>query len=98
MNVTLCVLLWPVAGHEDELSDYEDGVLALLREHGGTVTSRVRRRDGERAELPLEVQLIDLPDEDTLAQFLTDPRRLASAELRDRCVARTEVIRVTPRA
>lgn len=98
MSVTLCVLLWSLEGHEDELSSYEDGVLALLAEHGGIVTSRVRRRAGERAELPLEVQILDLPHEDTLTRFLADPRRLAAAEVRDRSVARTEVIRVTPRS
>lgn len=95
---TMCVLLWAVAGHENELSTYEDGVLALLAEHGGTVTSRVRRRDGESGELPLEVQIVELPDEETLTRFLADPRRLAAAEVRDRSVARTELIRVTHRS
>lgn len=68
MSFTLCVLLWAVDGHEGELTGYEDGVLRLLVEHGGVVTSRVRRLAGESAELPLEVQILELPDEETLTR------------------------------
>ena len=97
MSFTLCVLLWAVDGHEHELTAYEDDVLAVLVEHGGTVTSRVRRQAGESAELPLEVQILELADEETLTRFLADPRRLAAAEVRDRSISRTELIRVTHR-
>ena len=44
---------------------------------------------------PYEVQIIELPDEAALDAFMADPRRVASAPIRDRSVARTEIARVT---
>ena len=89
--LTLCVLLWPVAGQEELLIAYEDRVLAHLADHGARVVSRVRARDGE----PFEVQLLEFPSEDALAAFMDDPRRAALADERDRAIARAEVIRVS---
>jgi uncharacterized protein (DUF1330 family) len=89
----LCVLLWAVPGREADLSAYEDTVLALMPRHGGRVVSRVRRIDGE--EGPIEVQLIDLPDEAALESYRTDPARVALAETHRSVIERTEVIRVT---
>lgn len=58
---------------------------------------RVRRSpapDGPRGADPLEVQVIDLPDDAALATYLADPRRTALADVRDRAVARTQIVRV----
>jgi hypothetical protein len=93
--LTLCVLLWSHPGEEDGLSAYEDEVLALLPEHGAVVASRVRRRGA--GDGPLEVQVIELPGQAALDAYMSDPRRLASAGLRERVVARTEVFEVDPR-
>lgn len=95
MALTLCVLLWPVPGQDDALTAYEDEVLALLGDHGAQVVSRVRRADDTAG--PLEVQVIELPDEDALQAYLADPRRLASSDVRDRAIARTEMFRVDRR-
>lgn len=97
MPVTLCVLLWENDGLGDALSAFEDAVLALVPEHGGRVLQRVRREpspDGVRGDQPLEVQVIELPDDDALAAYMADPRRTGRAAERDRAVARTEVLRV----
>lgn len=95
MSFTLCVLLWAVDGQEATLSAYEDEVLALIPEHGGTVLSRVRRVGGDPNQ-PYEVQLIELPDQSALESYQADPRRTALAGLRDRAIARTDVIPVIP--
>jgi uncharacterized protein (DUF1330 family) len=92
MTLTLCVLLWPTPGNEDALIAYEDEVLALLGDHGARVVQRVRRVDDTAG--PFEVQIIELPGEQALADFMADPRRTASADVRDRVIARTEIIRV----
>lgn len=92
MTLTLCVLLWPTPGHEKALSAYEDEVLALLGDHGARVVQRVR--SVEAGDGPLEVQVIELPDEQALAAFMSDPRRVASADERDRVIARTDIMRV----
>ncbi|MCW2749174.1 MAG: hypothetical protein JWR83_284 [Aeromicrobium sp.] len=92
MTVVLCVLLWPTPGNAEALVAYEDEVLALLGDHGARVVQRVRRVDD--SDGPLEVQIIELPDELALSGFMADPRRVASADVRDRVIARTEIIRV----
>ncbi|SDE60479.1 hypothetical protein [Auraticoccus monumenti] len=97
-GLTLTVMLWAVPGLEQELSAYEDAVLALLPRYGGRVAERVRRREPDE-EHPLEVQVIDLPDTDALEGFLVDPERTSMSSVRDRCVARTqmfEVVRPVP--
>ncbi|MDX6275922.1 MAG: hypothetical protein QOJ72_50 [Nocardioidaceae bacterium] len=92
MTLTLCVLLWATPGNEEALSAYEDEVLALLGDHGARVIQRVR--NVQAGDGPYEVQVIELPGEQALDEFMTDPRRVASADVRDRVVARTEIIRV----
>lgn len=92
MPVTLCVLIWAVAGSEGLLVTYEDEVLSLLGDHRGRLLQRVRRLEG--GDEPYEVQVVQFIDETAYASFLDDPRRMAAAPLRDRCIGRTEVIRV----
>ena len=94
MSLTLCVLLWSVDGQEDQLSAYEDEVLALVPEYGGTVLSRVRRTGGA-SDQPYEVQVLELPDRDALAGYQADPRRTTLAGIRDQAIARTDIIPVT---
>ncbi|MFF2620785.1 DUF1330 domain-containing protein [Oerskovia jenensis] len=96
MPLTLCVLLWAVDGQVDSLARYEDDVLALVPLHGGRVTSRVRAVPGEDPSLPTEVQVIEMPDDAALAAYMADPARVALADVRDRVVARTQIVRVEP--
>jgi len=98
MSLRLCILLWECAGRAHDLAAFEDAVFALLPEHGGRILTRDRvvdRQDGD----PLEVQLIEMPDEEALAGYLRDPVRidLARTHDRDAVIARTQLIRVEPR-
>lgn len=88
----MCVLLWAQPDADDALIAYEDQVLDLVPEHGGTVLNRARSSgtDGQ----PLEIQLLEFPSAAALSDYMTDSRRLALAGDRDRTVARTEVINV----
>lgn len=95
MPITLCVLLWPTDDAES-LARYEDEVLALVPVHGGRVVQRVRALPGQDPTAPCEVQVIEMPDDATLAEYMVDPARVALAEVRDRVVARTEILRVAP--
>ena len=92
MSLTLCCLLWALDGREAALAQYEDRVLALLPDHGATLLSRVRS-DGANGH-PLEIQLFEFPSQQSLDDYLGDPRRTALAEERDEAVARTELMRV----
>jgi uncharacterized protein (DUF1330 family) len=90
MNVTLCVLLWAQPGAGDGLIAYEDRVLGLVSGHGGRVLQRARS-NGANGQ-PLEVQLLEFPSTAALDDYMTDGRRLALADERDRAIARTQVI------
>ncbi|PTR25823.1 hypothetical protein C8K36_106257 [Rhodococcus sp. OK519] len=94
MTITLCVLLWAHPGREDALIAYEDKVLALVAEHRGRVLQRART-DGS-GDQPLEVQMFSFESQEAMDGYLGDERRLALAGERDRAVARTELMRVTP--
>jgi uncharacterized protein (DUF1330 family) len=92
MTLELCVLLWASEGEEDALTEYENAVLALIPKHGGRVVSRVRRLgDGDG---PLEVQIIELPDDTALRAYMKDPERLALASVHRRVIARTDIVNV----
>lgn len=90
--ITLCVLLWPMPGAKDALAAYEDQVLRLVPEHGGAVVRRARS-SGEAGQ-PLEIQFLEFPSPEALESYLADERRTALAAVRDRAIARTEVINV----
>ena len=90
--VTLCVLLWARPGAESGLVAYEDQVLDIASGYGGRVLQRARSGgdDGQ----PLEIQLLEFPTAQAVAEFMADGRRQALADERDRVIARTEVIDV----
>ena len=92
VELTLCVLLWAREGQAAALVEYEDQVLQLISEHGGTVLQRARTTgtDGD----PLEIQFFFFPSPDALDAYLNDERRIALAGIRDRVVARTRTMRV----
>jgi uncharacterized protein (DUF1330 family) len=90
--LTLLVQLWAVADAENLLVEYEDQVLRLLPAHGARVLQRVRSR--EESDGPFEVHVLEFPSESALDQYMADPARLARSDLRDRAIARTELLRV----
>jgi uncharacterized protein (DUF1330 family) len=92
MSVTLCVLLWAHEGAEDALAAYEDRVLELVSAHGGRVLQR-GRTDGSYSA-PLEIQFLEFPSAAALDSYMTDERRTALVNERDRAIARTEILRV----
>jgi uncharacterized protein (DUF1330 family) len=67
-------------------------VLRLVPTHGGTVIQRARSA-GSGTD-PLEVHLLEFPSELALQAYIDDDRRQALTAIRDKVVARTEVIRV----
>jgi len=101
MAITLCVLLWAADGETETLEEYETDVLALVPRHGGQVLQRVTNvahtdDAAHGAVQPTEVQLIEMPDEEALAAYMADPERAARLDVRDRAIARTEILRVRP--
>jgi hypothetical protein len=91
-EIRLCCLLWAHPGQEAGLTAYEDSVLALVPEHGGTVLQRALS-DGAGGR-PHEVQLYRFATQGDLDGYLADPRRTALTAERDRVVARTELFPV----
>ncbi|TXL57611.1 hypothetical protein [Aeromicrobium terrae] len=93
MAITFGVLLWAHAGLADDLTAYEDDVLALLPDHGGRVDARLRSDD---PAAPTEMQVITFADEAGFESYMADPRRTANTDERDRVIARTELYRGIP--
>lgn len=91
-QVQLCCLLWARPGQEAALTAYEDRVLELVPEHGGTVLQRAVS-DGAEGR-PHEVQLYRFASQAHLDSYLADPRRTALEDERDRVVAATELFPV----
>jgi hypothetical protein len=91
-QIQLCCFLWAHPGQEVALTAYEDRVLKLLPEHGGTVVQRAVS-DGVEGR-PHEVQLFRFASQAGLDSYLADPRRTALEKERDRVVARTELFSV----
>lgn len=90
--LSLCVLVWAYAGRDAELIAYEDHVLQLLPDHGGTLLQRARNLEGQGQ--PLEVHLLQFPSEAALDSYMKDEQRLAFAIDRDLAIERTEILRV----
>ena len=84
----MCILLWAKEGRRDDLTAYEDQVLRIVHDHAGTVVTRVRTTGSNDG--PDEVQVLQFPNDEALANYLADPRRTALAAERDSVVARTE--------
>jgi uncharacterized protein (DUF1330 family) len=89
---TFYVFLWPHVGMGEALIAYEDSVLSLVSEHGGTVLQRSRSDGAENR--PLEIQLFEWESQAAMDGYMSDPRRTALAAERDRAVARTEIVPV----
>ncbi|HET9649914.1 MAG TPA: hypothetical protein VFP34_17000 [Microlunatus sp.] len=90
MAITVGVLLWARPGTADDLTAYEDRVLALLVDHSGRVDARIRSTE---PEAPTELQVITFVDNAGYDSYLSDPRRIAEADERDRVIARTQLFR-----
>jgi uncharacterized protein (DUF1330 family) len=86
----LTAILWANPGQEEPLVEYEDAVLALIPKHGGRVIERVRAE--QPGDGPYEVQLIELPTDEALADYMQDPLWVELVETHRRAIARAEVL------
>jgi len=92
MSLTLCVLLWARPGAADALAAYEDQVLDLVPRYGGQVLHRARS-SGAGGQ-PVEIQFLEFPSAQALDEYMADERRASLAGVRDRVIAKTQVINV----
>jgi len=91
--IYLVVQLTYVIGHESEGAEYERTVLSYWREHGGEVIATFQPAawaDGTRSAD--EVQLLRIPSRAQLDAYLGDERRAALAPVRERSIARTDLV------
>ncbi len=96
MPLTLLVQLWSQPGNEQLLIEYEDQVLGRLAAYGARIRQRVRATDAGAAQSdgPFEAHVLEFPSEGALDAYMADPERLALSSLRERAIARTELLRV----
>ena len=88
-GVTLCAIFRIPAAGKDAFQAYENAVLPLLADHGGTLQRRLRTEDGGA-----EVHVIWFPSASHLDAYRADPRRSAHAGLFDASGAAAEVLTV----
>jgi uncharacterized protein (DUF1330 family) len=91
--IYLVVHLTYVPGHEAECAEYERTVLTYFRDHGGEVLGAFRPApwaNGTRASD--EVQLLRIPTREQIDAYMRDERRLALVPIRDRSIAKTEIV------
>ena len=89
--ITLTAILWANEGQHDLLVEYENRVLELIPKHGGRVVERMRA--DHKDDGPYEVQIIELPDDEALAEYMIDPMRVALAEMHATAIKQTLVMR-----
>ena len=89
--ITLTAILWANEGQHDLLVEYENRVLELIPKHGGRVVERMRA--DQKDDGPYEVQIIQLPDDEALAEYMIDPMRVALAQMHATAIKQTLVMR-----
>jgi len=89
--ITLTAILWANEGQHDLLVEYENRVLELIPKHGGRVVERMRA--DQKDDGPYEVQIIELPNDEALAEYMIDPVRVALAEMHATAIKQTLVMR-----
>jgi hypothetical protein len=88
-GVTLCAILRVPAEGVALFRAYEDAVLPLLSDHGGTLQRRLRSSDGTT-----EIHVIRFPQPAQLEAYRADSRRAAHADLFARSGATAELLMV----
>ena len=69
---------------------YEEAVLALLSEFGGSLERRLRNPDGT-----IEVHIVSFDSDLNFQRFRNDPRRASFAHLMEASAAQNEVLAMT---
>ena len=74
------------------LADFESKAVQIMQSHGG---SMIRAFESQRNEdgSGQEVHLLEFPSESAFVDYRSDPRLLEYAELRDRAISSTVVIK-----
>jgi len=95
--IYLTQLVFVREGKEDLFNQFEDVAIPLMEEHQGRVLYRLRP-DADayvtsEDERPYEIHFLSFPSDDQLNAFMSDPRRLASAHLKDQSVRSTLLVR-----
>ena len=76
----------------DLLADFESKAIQVMHFHGGSMVrafETIRNQDGSGQE----VHLLEFPTESAFRDYRSDSRLLAYAELRDRAILSTQIIK-----
>jgi hypothetical protein len=86
-------MFWAYPGLEADLSRYIDSVVDLETEHGGTV--RYRGLTDGSDDQPLEIHILEFPNDDMVDNFMGDKRRVTMGPERERVIAKMEIMQMT---
>ena len=88
--IYLTQVLFVREGKEELFHQFEDVAIPLMEEYGGRVLYRLRPDAAAyvsaEEELPYEIHFLSFPSDEQLEAFMSDPRRVESAHLKDESV------------
>lgn len=74
------------------LADFESKAVQIMQSHGGSMIRAFESQSNEDGS-GQEVHLLEFPSETAFVDYRSDPRLLKYAELRDRAITSTVVIK-----
>ena len=89
----LIVSLWLKSDDVSAFEAYERRAARLLEKYSGRIERIVRvRKQTVEKDAPFEIHIVSFPNENKFADYLADSERGELADLRDRIIARTEIV------
>ena len=89
--LVVTVRLWVKEGQFSEFADFEARAFEIMAGHGVEIVSIVQDHAQTLSAGPHETHILKFPDSAALEAYRADPALLALADLRNACIARTEI-------
>ena len=88
----ITVHLYGKNGIRGEFKDYETKALSIFQKHGGEVVyTYVPLRNNNSVDIPDEIQVLKISNQEMFQKFMQDPERVSLAAERDSVIRKTEV-------
>ncbi|MEP4197669.1 MAG: DUF1330 domain-containing protein [Aliishimia sp.] len=82
--------LWVRNGRFKDFTDFETAAFKIMALHGGKVLD-VQKNHSATDNKPHEIHVLEFPTLAAFEAYKTDPALLKLAQLREKCIAKTEV-------
>lgn len=90
-RIYITVRLWVKSDRFTEFTNFENKALAIMTSHGGKLLG-LRKNHAACDGQPHETHLMEFPSPLAFEAYKTDPDLLAMTQIREACIAKTEVM------